>query len=135
MRKPLIAAALMIASAAVPVCAQSPNQPQQDQPQQAQPVTAQDDLDCAFWTAAMVGSLKDENMKQGLSVAMVWFIGRWEGATGRPIEEGMTVANMALAMPRFSGLADQCPQRMIAFGGRVTALGEQLQSFGEAAAK
>lgn len=125
MRKGLIAATLVLASLAGPAFADAAAEPVQE-------LTPQDDLGCAFWTAAMVGNLKDGEMKHGVSMAMVWFIGRWEGATGRPIEEGMNVANLAAITPKFDQLAKQCPQRMVAFGGRMQAMGEQLQAFGKA---
>jgi hypothetical protein len=97
----------------------------------AQAATAQDDLDCALWSAAVLDKVPDGEAKQGVRLALIWLVGRWEGATGKPIGDAINAGSIAAIAPRFGQLSAQCPQRMMDFGARMQALRGVLEAAGK----
>ena len=125
MRGLLLGAALVVAGAA-PLAAEVP-----DKAASAPAViTPADDLACAAWSAVVVGNLKDGEIKQGLSFSMVWFIGRWEAATGQKIEQGLTKDYIVKLTPELGRIGPGCADRMGDFGARMQGLGKSLQAAG-----
>ncbi|MEN9682584.1 MAG: hypothetical protein RIQ99_1978 [Pseudomonadota bacterium] len=98
---------------------------------QAQTATAQDDLDCALWSIAVLDKVPDGEMKQGVRMAMIWLVGRWEGTTGKPIGDAINAESVAAIAPRIGQLSAQCPQRMMDFGARMQALRGVLEAAGK----
>lgn len=118
MRKFLIAAALV---AVVPAAAQAATAK----------VNPTEDLNCAIWAANVSGNSEDPEITNGFGLIMTWFIGRWEGATGRKFEEGMTPEYIVSITPRLDQIGEQCITRMVDFGDRMSAWGSKLEKAGQ----
>jgi hypothetical protein len=89
--------------------------------------SAEDDLRCAIWAGHVAGSTDDEKTKQGVGFILTYFIGRYEGASGRRFEDGATVDYVASVVPQLGSLQETCKVRMQSFGQRLIAWGEHLQ--------
>ena len=98
----------------------------------AQPAaTPADDLDCAMFTAIQAGQTEDAEARTGIIYSMLWFIGRWEGATNLKIDDVMTEQALAGAIPRTQELAGKCAARMMDFGERLGKMGDRLEKAGK----
>ncbi|MBK6800841.1 hypothetical protein [Novosphingobium sp.] len=118
MRRALVTAAALAAfGLAAPAMAQSAD-------------SAEDDLDCALFTALEAGKTNDAETRNGILYSMLYFIGRWEGATGRKIEVVMTERALTDAAARSDTLAGKCAARMMDFGDRLDKLGSRLEKAG-----
>ena len=91
---------------------------------------ADSDLLCAAWAANTAGKMKTEKETVGLTVLMTYFIGRWEGATGRSIEDGLTFAYLTNNLAKIEGANAECMARSSAFGQRLQLVGNRLQNSG-----
>jgi hypothetical protein len=95
------------------------------------PASAADaDLLCAAWTANTAGKAKTEKEKLGLTLLMTYFIGRWEGATGRSIEDGLTSTYLSANLAKIDGVNADCMARASEFGQRLQLVGNRLQNSG-----
>ncbi len=92
--------------------------------------SAEDDLDCALFTAIEAGKTNDTETRNGILFSMLYFIGRWEGATGRKIEVVMTERAITDAALRSDELAGKCASKMMEFGNRLDKLGSRLEKAG-----
>lgn len=92
--------------------------------------SAEDDLDCALFTALEAGKTTDAETRNGILFSMLYFTGRWEGATGRKIEVVMTERALTDAARRSDELAGKCAARMMDFGDRLDKLGSRLEKAG-----
>lgn len=106
-------------------------------PLAAQPIAensahaADADLICAAWTAFVVGNAKTEKEQMGISALVTYFAGRWEGATGRPIEDGLTVDFVSANISKIQGAKDDCLLRAGEFGRRLELVGDRLKKAGD----
>ena len=91
---------------------------------------AEDDLDCALFTAIEAGKTDDAETRNGIIFSMLYFIGRWEGTTGRRIEVVMTERALTDAARRSTQLTDKCATKMMDFGNRLDKLGSRLEKAG-----
>lgn len=123
MRGLLLGAALVL-TGATPLAAETPAKASSA----PAVITPDDDLACAAWSAVVVGNMKDGEIKQGLSFSMVWFIGRWEAATGQKIEQGLTRDYIVKLTPELGRIGSGCADRMGDFGARMQGLGKSLQA-------
>jgi hypothetical protein len=96
--------------------------------------TPESDLRCAAWSAYMMDKAKDEDQEAatGIGFTMTYFLGRWEAATGKPFEEGLTPEFVGTVAPNIESLTDECLGRMQAFGSRMGGLGGKLKENGKA---
>jgi hypothetical protein len=94
------------------------------------PDTSASDLRCATWAAIMGGSVEDPDAQHAYQLALSWFTGRYEAATGTPFEEAMTAAYIASLEPELEAVDAECRPRMIELGARMTAWGQSLQQAG-----
>jgi len=116
MRKPILAAAtaaLLLSS-----------------PAGAQQATVDQNLDCAIWASFRLGVSQDEAERTGLMIATAWFIGLYEGQSGRKIGEVMGARAMALSPQEVQALESSCLPRFQDFGNRMTKLGSDLKASG-----
>lgn len=118
-----LAMAMLPAGFAIPAHAQGEAQP-------AASATADPDLRCAVWSAALLGNVKDGDAKLGLTAAFTYFMGRFEGRTGQSIEQAMTPEVVKGETGDMAGLTSFCLPQMEAMGKRLTAFGEQLKAAG-----
>ncbi len=93
-------------------------------------ISADSDLLCAAWAANTAGKNKTEKEKVGLTVLMTYFIGQWEGATGRSIDEGLTFGYLTSNIAKIEGADAACMARASAFGQRLQLVGNRLQNSG-----
>ena len=123
MMKRLITIAALVGALAV--------QPAMAQSAAPAPAIATDsDLLCAAWAANTAGKNKTEKEKVGLTVLMTYFVGRWEGATGRSIDEGLTFAYLTNNLAKIEGADAACMVRAGEFGQRLQLVGKRLQNSG-----
>lgn len=99
-------------------------------PMVAMAATTDDDLLCVAWTAERSGKATDEGQKKALVNLMFYFVGRWEGATGRTIESGMTVGWVTANYDRITAAGPDCLQRGGDMANHLVSAGEQLQKAG-----
>ena len=99
-------------------------------PAQAQPTPAspEDDLKCAAWAAIVVGANKDNaEIANGLSMALAWFLARYEGATGKTFEQAMTAEYLEALGPQLQDVEKGCLSRVQEMGSRLSVWGQRLQ--------
>ncbi|WP_067787298.1 hypothetical protein [Paraurantiacibacter namhicola] len=119
MKKLIAAAAILSVPAAV--SAQTPD---------ADP---QDDLKCAAWSAMIAGQMQDdEKTANAFGLAMTYFIGRYEGATGRDIAKDLTPEIVMDAAGNMEATTEFCAARMESLGRRMEGLGTALKAAGDA---
>ena len=92
-----------------------------------QPDTSASDLRCATWAAVMGGSIDDPEAQQAFQLALSWFTGRYEAATGIRFEEAMTADYITALQTEMAAVDAECRPRMIDFGNRMTEWGAKLQ--------
>lgn len=97
-------------------------------PASAQQPTAEQNVDCAIWASYAIGSSEDEKAKGGLSIALAWFIGLYEGQTGQNIDNAMAARTMEMKEADINGLAAPCVARFQAFGARLSGLADRLRA-------
>ncbi|MFM6931933.1 MAG: hypothetical protein ACKOUT_06800 [Novosphingobium sp.] len=92
------------------------------------PASVESDLRCAGWAAMMAGTnQKDKELSTSLSLVLAYFIGRWEGATGKRFEQGLTADYINGNGAAIEGAKDECVPRMMDLGPRLTTWGNVLQ--------
>lgn len=99
----------------------------------ASPAAAQDlgtpaeNLDCAIWAAYVAGSNEDSEVQAGFGIVLSWFIGLYEGQTGRRIDDAMAARAAQLTDQDVAAIGERCLPRVEAYGDRLSALGDRLQ--------
>lgn len=94
---------------------------------------AQEDLRCAAWAAMLSGELEDDpETANAFALMMTYFIGRYEGATGRDISEDMTPAFVVEVGNDMEATSELCLVKMEDLGTRMEGLGTTLMEAGEA---
>ncbi len=107
------------------------------QPAAAQPVapvpanSAEAELICVAWIANAADSAKTEKEKFGMISLLTYFVGKWEGATGRSIEDGLTFAFISANLSKIEGAKADCLARAGEFGRRLQVVGTRLQNSGK----
>jgi hypothetical protein len=92
------------------------------------PASVESDLRCAGWAAMMAGTnQKDKDLANSMSIVLSYFIGRWEGATGKRFEQGLTADYINGNSAAIEGAQDECLPRMMDLGTRMTTWGNLLQ--------
>ena len=98
--------------------------------------TAEQDLQCAAWAAYIVGTNDDPDVKQGFGYAMTYFVGLYEGKSGKDFPGPMIATAQTLdndpslvealnpvCIPRTKDIG----QRLSDFGDTATDAGSQLE--------
>jgi hypothetical protein len=99
-------------------------------PAAAQQSTPRENLDCAVWAAYQVGVSDDVEVRNGLSIAVAWFIGLYEGQTGQPINTAMAARSAELDEAGVEALAEGCISRFAAFADWLSTLGASMSESG-----
>ncbi len=94
---------------------------------------AREDFQCAVWVSIIAASpmAQDPEVQTGFNVALGFFVGRYEGLTGRGIDEdwnAQAAEQVVLDLERF---ADICGTRMDTFGIRLQNLGSEMIAYSE----
>ncbi|MEY4951767.1 MAG: hypothetical protein RL299_191 [Pseudomonadota bacterium] len=90
-------------------------------------VTPERDLRCAAVIMLLGGMAKDERQTTGFAAGFSYFIGRWEGATGRNFEEALTPEYVMETSKSLGTYQKECSVRMVSFGDRLIVLGRGIQ--------
>ena len=109
-----------VALVAAPGSAQTANAPSNVVTTPAQ------DLDCALWASYTLGKLGangDQSAMLGLSVAVAWFTGLYEGKTGKPINAALKARGDMVGETDIAGMRPACVARMSDFSRRLQAFG------------
>jgi len=111
----------LAAGLATPVSAQSAA----NDPSNVATTPAQD-LDCALWASYTLGALGpngDPAIVTGLSVAVAWFTGLYEGKTGKPINPALKARGDMVGEADINAMRPACVARMSSFSKRLQAFG------------
>ncbi|MDE1468333.1 hypothetical protein [Aurantiacibacter sp. D1-12] len=95
--------------------------------------SATEDFQCAVWVSIIASTplAQDPEVQTGFNVALGFFVGRYEGLTGRGIDEdwnGQAAEEVVLNLERFATI---CGNRMDSFGGRLQRLGAEMIEYSE----
>lgn len=100
-------------------------------PVRAQEVdTSDSDLRCAVWSAMALGANERQEAATAFSMALVWFLGRYEAATGRRYEEALTPDYVQSLVPDIEAIELECQPRMREMGLRLEGWGRTLEESG-----
>lgn len=91
------------------------------------PTTAAQDLDCALWASYTLGTLGDNadaDVVAGLSMAIGWFSGLYEGKTGASINTAMETRSEIATEADIERVQDECLARLGRFSERLDSFGE-----------
>jgi hypothetical protein len=95
--------------------------------QQPAPAQPDSDLRCAAWAAVAAGANEDNpEAAAGFSMAMVWFAGRYEGATAIPFEQSLTADYLNELEPELAAIEQECLPRILEMGERFERWGAEL---------
>lgn len=86
---------------------------------------------CAVWASAMVAAFDDPEIEEGLLFAINYFVGYYEGATGRGIGDLADRSALREPIMDIEGFAVICGSHMENFGGRMTVWGTELTQLGD----
>lgn len=95
--------------------------------QSDQTITPEQDLRCAVVVLLVGGSMQAGQENMGVAAGFSYFIGRWEAATGRKFEEGVTPEYVTQTAQHLTEYNQECGNRMKVLGQRMTAWGKTLQ--------
>lgn len=121
-RKALISAAAACALLASPAGAQSAA------PKSATP---QQNLDCVVWASYRAGIAPIDEMRNAFILATAWFIGLYEGQTGKLIDEDMVARGIAMTEAQINAAESACIARFGNFGDRLALVGQKLSAAGK----
>ena len=94
----------------------------------------QDDLDCALFTAMVLGDFEegeDPEAESGVLAGLTYFVGRWEAAGGTNLKQALIDRIETMSDLEFESLGDKCGDRMEELGGKMEEAGEALIALGE----
>lgn len=87
---------------------------------------------CAIWASFLSSEITDDaETSQALLFAVNYFIGHYEGATGRSIAEGDDMASALQMATNMEQITEMCTGHMANYGDRMNAWGDNLQRIGE----
>ena len=102
--------------------------------QSSPPRVPEDDLKCAAWAAIVIGINKDKpDVVSHLTAGLMWFLARYEGATGKKFEQGLTPEFITRVGPELPKIEVGCQERIQQVGTRLSAWGQSLQAASKAA--
>lgn len=81
--------------------------------------TPAENVDCAISLSYLVGTSQDEKVSAGLSIGLAWFVGLYEGQTGKDINAALKARSEALTPDQLKGFHRPCIDRMVNFANRL----------------
>lgn len=93
--------------------------------------TSEENLDCAVWASIVIGTSEDEAVRNGVGFVLGYFIGLYEGATGRDIDAALEFRAAAITPEELQAINDKCAERMAVYGERMGALGQRMIARGD----
>lgn len=90
--------------------------------------TAADNVNCAIWASYQVAVAPEEKAKNAFAIALSWYIGLYEGETGKPIDDAMAARTAEMEDADIDALTPGCLARFGAFGERLTALSARIDA-------
>ncbi len=127
MRRALALAAFALSLMAVPA---SPEVAQARE-QERVTITAEDARQCAIWASFLSTELADDQeTAQALLFAVNYFVGVYEGKTGRSIATGDNMAAGNALAADMEGVTQRCADHMTGYGERMVAWGAVLERLG-----
>jgi len=88
-------------------------------------------MQCAVWASALSEVVEDPASKTALLYALSYFVGHYEGATGKSISEGHDEALVTAVGRNVDGFSGMCQAHMGAYGPRMVEWGSKLNELGE----
>jgi len=87
-------------------------------------VDARTSLDCAMWAAIHAGQTEDKEASGALTFTMTWFLGRFEGLTGKRFDAIVTDRDLEGYATRMDELNRICLPLMQDIGDRMAKWGD-----------
>lgn len=100
-------------------------------PAAADAATPQENLDCVIWSSYRVGVATDDTVRNALMLATAWFIGLYEGQTGKTVDDDMIARGTKMTEAQVVAAEPSCIARFDNFGDRLTAIGQTMSSSGK----
>jgi hypothetical protein len=103
-------------------------------PLQAQePLSApvRESLQCAIWASYFSVEFQDQPEGAAFAYAFNYFVGRYEGLTGRGIDQVLDEDLVKTTAEALDALTPVCAERMEAYGTRMVEWGQVLKAIGE----
>jgi len=99
----------------------------------AQPVAgaqaaADPSLRCAAWAAIQAGQATEDESKNAFTYVLTWFIGRYEGSTGKRFDNVLTAADVEKYGRDMDTLNQLCLPLMLDIGDRMEDWGAKMQT-------
>ena len=125
MRVLAAALALALSTASAPLAAQDRVE-----------ITAEEARQCAIWASFLSSEMGDDpETAQALLFAVNYFVGVYEGKTGRSIAIGDNMAAAEGMTADMEGVSNKCAALMTGYGERMVAWGAVLERLGEQASR
>lgn len=94
-------------------------------------LTPDEEMQCALLAANAASQTEDPAARTGLGVTMAYWFGRYEGRTGRTIEQGATVEMVQTMIANAATLAPRCQAEAERVGQRFQNLGRAMSNFAQ----
>lgn len=88
-------------------------------------------MQCAVWASALSEFVPDEETKVGLLYALSYFVGQYEGASGRSIKDGHDEALITEVARYPDAFTARCQGHMAQYGARMIEWGTTLSELGQ----
>ena len=85
-------------------------------------------LRCAAWAAIQAGQATEDESKNAFTYVLTWFIGRYEGATGKRFDEVLTAGDVEKYGRDMDKLNQLCLPLMLSIGDRMESWGAKMQA-------
>lgn len=82
-------------------------------------------LRCTVWSAGQVAQAEDDEGRRTYSMLLAWFIGRYEGQSGRPVTEALGAREVERYSAQGGELNNLCMPIAIQFSARLERLAQK----------
>ncbi|MBN9506944.1 MAG: hypothetical protein J0I69_13045 [Altererythrobacter sp.] len=103
----------------------------QDAAQDTVRLDPKESMQCAVWASALSGVVTDQDTSAGLRFALSYFVGQYEGATGRSIKDGHDEASVTEVARNPNAFSARCQEHITQFGTRMRDWGAVLNELGQ----
>lgn len=95
-------------------------------PAAANAASAQENLDCVIWASYRAGNAQGQEDTNAFVLATAWFVGLYEGQTGKAVDEPMIARANGLSVAQIGPLEGPCLARFSSFADRMSEVGNRL---------